>query len=179
MTSGALKIQVKPCESLSKDEYSEILALCTQAYNRDYSPFLESFQNATHILGRYHHQLVTHALWITRWLQVDGSPPLRTACIEAVATNLNHRNQGFASEMMKRVAGEIRDFDIGALSTGSPDFYARFGWQLWGGPLFIRNDNGLMPTPNEHGVMVLMLPLTSPIDLDASLSAEWREGELW
>jgi hypothetical protein len=28
-------------------------------------------------------------------------------------------------------------------------------------------------------VMILRLPCTPPLDLDAPLSAEWREGELW
>jgi hypothetical protein len=36
-----------------------------------------------------------------------------------------------------------------------------------------------MSTPEEKGVMVLMLPKTPDINLDMSLSAEWREGELW
>jgi aminoglycoside 2'-N-acetyltransferase I len=179
MMSDVLNIQVKHYQALSEDEYLEILALCTQAFKRDYSPFLESFQNATHLLGRYHDRLVTHALWITRWLQIGTSPPLRTAYIEALATELNHRKKGFASEIMKRVTREIQDFDIVALSTGSPDFYTRLGWQLWCGPLFIRTEKGLMPTPNEHGVMVLSLPGTPPLDIDVPLSAEWRKGELW
>jgi aminoglycoside 2'-N-acetyltransferase I len=56
--------------------------------------------------------------------------------------------------------------------------YARLGWELWRGPLFVRTDAGLMPTPDEE-VMILRLPRTTPLDLDSPLSAEWREGELW
>jgi aminoglycoside 2'-N-acetyltransferase I len=174
-----LDIQVKHHQVLSEGEYSEILVLCTQAYQRDFLPFLKSFQNPTHVLGRYLGRLVTHALWVTRWLQVNPSPPMRTAFIEAVATAPDYRNQGFASEIMRRVTREIRDFEIGALSTGSPGFYARLGWQLWRGPLFIRTESGLMPTPDEHGVMVLILQKTPKINLDAPLSAECRNGELW
>jgi aminoglycoside 2'-N-acetyltransferase I len=174
-----LTIRVKKYQDFSESEYSEMLVLCSQTFKRDYSPFLKSFQDTTHILGRHHGQLVTHALWVTRWLQVGTSPPMRTAYVEAVATELSFRNKGFASEIMKSVTREIRDFDIGALSTGSPGFYARFGWQLWRGTLFIRTDKGLIPTPNEHGVMVINLHGTPPLDFDASLSAEWRKGELW
>jgi aminoglycoside 2'-N-acetyltransferase I len=175
----ALDIEVKAGRDLSQDEYSEILALCTQAFRRDYSPYLNAFQNATHVLGRHRHKLVSHVLWITRWLQIGTSPILRTAYVEALATDLSHRNQGFASEIMRKIAVEIQDYDIGALSTGSPGFYARLGWQSWRGNLFIRTDKGLIPTRDEHGVMVLPFPETPPIDLDAPLSVEWREIEPW
>jgi len=174
-----LDIQVKSGQLLSEDEYSEIRELCTQAFKRDYLPFLKSFQHATHVLGRYRHKLVTHVLWITRWLQIGKSPPLRTAYIEALATDLDYRNKGFASEIMRKATGEIQDYDLAALSTGSPGFYAKIGWQLWRGPLFIRTDKGLMPTQDEHGVMVLSLPKTPSFDINAALSVEWRKVEPW
>jgi len=98
--------------------------------------------------------------------------------VEAVATDERYRSRGFASAIMERLAKEISQFDLGALCTGSPDFYARLGWQLWQGPLFIRTREGLIPTPNEK-VMVLFLPNTPVLNLEAPLSAEWREGELW
>jgi aminoglycoside 2'-N-acetyltransferase I len=175
----SLTIQVIKYQNFSENERMEVLALCSQAFKRDYSPILRSFQDTTHILGKYQGLLVTHALWVTRWLQVGTSPPMRTAYIEAVATELGFRSKGFASEIMKTLAGKIQDFDVGALSTGSSNFYARFGWQLWRGPLFMRTDNKLVPTPNEHGVMVLSLLGTPPLDLDAPLSVELRKGEVW
>jgi aminoglycoside 2'-N-acetyltransferase I len=174
-----LDIQVKSGRGLSPKEYSEILALCTQAYGRDYSPYLKMFKEPVHVLGRYGGKLVSHALWITRWLQIGKSPVLRTAYIEAVATAPEYRNRGFAAEIMRRAAGEIIDFDIGALATGSHGFYARLGWQAWEGQLFLRTDKGLVPTPDEHGVMVLPLPETPPFDIYAPLSIEWREIEPW
>ena len=179
MPPELLNIQVKKRQDFSESEYSEMLALCTQAFKRDYSPLYKLFQDPTHILGRYNGQLVTHALWVTRWLQIGTSPPMRTAFIEAVATELSFRNKGFASQIMKTIAGEIQDFEIGALSTGSSSFYARLGWQFWRGTLFTRTDNKMVLTPNEHGVMVLSLPNTPRLDLDAPLSVEWRNGELW
>jgi aminoglycoside 2'-N-acetyltransferase I len=174
-----LDIQVKSRHQLSEDERSEILALCTQAFRRDYTPIYKTFQNPTHILGRYNGELVTHALWVTRWLQAGILPLMRTAFIEAVATELSHRNKGFATEIIKALAVEIQDFDFAALATGSSGFYTRLGWQLWRGQLFVREDNGLIPTPNEQGVMLLLLPNTPPLDLKAPLSSEWREGDLW
>jgi GNAT superfamily N-acetyltransferase len=174
-----LDIQVKASRDLSPDEYSEILALCTQAYRRDYSPYLKMFKEPVHVLGRYKGKLASHVLWITRRLQIGTTPVLRTAYIEAVATGLEYRHRGFASELMRRAAGEIKDFDIGGLTTGSQGFYTRLGWQFWQGPLFIRTDKGPVPTPDEHGVMVLSLPRTPPLDLKAPLSIEWREIEPW
>jgi aminoglycoside 2'-N-acetyltransferase I len=174
-----LDILIKAGRDLSVDEYSEVLGLCTQVYRRDYSPYLKMFKDPVHVLGRYGGKLVSHALWITRWLQVGTMPFLCTAYIEAVATDPDYRNRGFASEIMVRAAGEIRDYDIGALATGSQGFYARLGWRPWQGPLSLRTDVGLVPTPEEHSVMVLALPKTPPLDLYDTLSIEWRNIEPW
>ena len=175
-----LVLDVKEKRDVSEREYWEILDLCSRAYGLDYQPFLKTFYSATHILGRYRRELVTHALWIPRWLQYPGLPLWRAAYVEAVATDERYRNRGFTSIVMQRLAREIKDYDIGGLCTGaSINLYLRLGWQLWQGPLFIRKSNGIMATPEERGVMVLVLPETPRIDLEMPLSAEWREGELW
>jgi aminoglycoside 2'-N-acetyltransferase I len=177
--SDNLSIQVKKSRALSKAEYSAILALCNQAFEHDVSPNMKSFENPTHVLGRYRGKLISHVLWITRWLQIGDGPLLRTAYVEVTATDAAYRHKGYASQVMKRAAEEIRDFDIAALATGSLGFYARLGWQLWRGPLFLRKGKELIPTPEEHGVMVLALPETPPFDINAPLSIEWRELEPW
>ncbi len=174
-----LDIKVKSACDLNPKEYAEILALCNQAFQHDVSPNMKSFQEPTHVLGRYRGRLVSHVLWITRWLQIGDGPLLRTAYIEATATDLDYRHKGFASKIMKRATEEIQEFDIAALSTGSPNFYARLGWRLWRGPLFLRKGQELIPTPEEHGVMVLALERTLPFDINAPLSIEWRELEPW
>jgi aminoglycoside 2'-N-acetyltransferase I len=180
MTPDNLSLEVKKSIDLSEHERSEILTLCTGAYQTDYRPFMATFFNPTHVLGRINRKLVSHALWITRWLQNGDAKPWRTAYIEAVATEESYRKRGYASAVMRRLAEEIKDFDIGGLSTGhSKHLYATLGWQLWRGPLFIRTDRGLLATPEEKGVMVLPLPQTPPLNLDTPLSVEWREGELW
>ena len=79
---------------------------------------------------------------------------------------------------MERVGSEISSYELGGLCPNYPEFYARFGWETWRGPLAIRTDDGLLETPDEH-VMVLRTPLTPHIDLDARLTAEWRPGEVW
>jgi aminoglycoside 2'-N-acetyltransferase I len=175
-----IDIQVKADKDLSAGECTEIIALTSQAFQRDYTPFMEMFLNPTHVLGRLKGELVSYVLWITRWLQIDNGPLLRTAYIEGLATELSHRHRSFASQMMKRAAAEIQDFDFAALSTGSSSFYTRLGWRIWEGPLFTRNGKELIAMPEEQGcVMVYVLPKTPPFDITAPLSIEWRALEPW
>jgi aminoglycoside 2'-N-acetyltransferase I len=56
--------------------------------------------------------------------------------------------------------------------------YTRLGWERWRGPLFIRTAERLLATPGET-VMIHRLATTPALSLDDSLSAEWREGDLW
>jgi aminoglycoside 2'-N-acetyltransferase I len=98
--------------------------------------------------------------------------------VEFVATDPAYQGRGYASSVLRQLAYAIADFDLGGLCPSDPNFYARLGWVLWGGPLSIRSPEGLMPTPNEW-VMVLPLPKTPPLNLQSPLSAEWRAGELW
>jgi hypothetical protein len=178
MQTENLSIQVIPCQDLSQSEYREVVELCSQAFRRDYTPFLETFHGAVHLLGRFHGKLVSHALWVTRWLQYGDLPLLRTAYVEGVDTEISYRSRGFCSAIMRRLAEEVQDFDLAALSTSSITFYKRLDWLLWRGPLFVRTESGPILIPHETA-MVLCLPKTPDLDLEASLSVEWREGELW
>jgi aminoglycoside 2'-N-acetyltransferase I len=173
-----LSLQVIKGGDLSEQERHEVVALCSRAFETDYGVFLPTFLDATHILARRQGALVSHALWITRWLQPEGLPSLRTAYVEAVATAEAYRGRGYATVVMERLSQEVKDFELGGLSPAGQGLYARLGWDLWRGPLFIRTGAELVPTPDEV-VMVLRLPNTPSLDLDAALSAEWREGELW
>ncbi len=174
-----LSLQMVRGQDLSAKQKSEIIDLCARAYEEDYEPLFRTFTGANHILARLEGALVSHALWVTRWLQPQGLPLLRTAYVEAVATEEACRGRGYATQVMQRVAGEIAAFDLGGLSPAETTLYTRLGWEFWRGPLSIRILQGLKPTPAER-VMILRLPGTPPsIDLDAPLSAEWREGELW
>ena len=177
--STELRIEVVKGQALSGDERNSIIDLCSRAFEEDFEALFETFSEATHVLGYRAEMLVSHALWVTRWLQVETDRPLRTAYVEAVATDPAHRGRGYATAVMKRVAEEIQTYDLGALSPFSAAYYERLGWELWRGPLYIRTGTGLVRTPGDEEVMVLRLPNTPALDLDAALSAEWREGELW
>lgn len=155
-----------------------MIALCDRAFNEDMETILADLIDSTHVLAEIEGVLAGHACWVTRWLSVGGGPPLRTAYIEAVATEPDLQRNGIGGAVMKRVGREIRAFELGGLCPNYPEFYEQFGWETWRGPLAIRTDNGLLETPDEH-VMVLRTPLTLNIDLDVPLTAEWRPGEVW
>ena len=177
--NDVLQLTTVPGSALTGTQRSAVIDLVNRAYEEDLTALFDAFTGATHVLGIVSETLVTHALWITRRLQIDNGPLLRTAYVELVATDTAWRRRGFASAAMAKVAQEIQGYDIGALSPFSVAYYARLGWELWLGPLLIRKDGGLLSTPDDEEVMILRLPRTPELDLYASLSVEWREGEVW
>ncbi len=183
--TDVLTIQVLRAQDFTSAEMAQMLALCSHAFEMDYQSLYHTFEGAVHVLGMLDGELVSHALWVSRWLEVgesdlypDGLGLLRTAYVEAVATHADHRRQGYGAAVMRRLAREIVNYDLGALSTGAPEFYAPLGWEVWQGPLYVRQDGQAQPTPDE-GIMILRLPGTPRFDLDAPLSCDWREGEVW
>jgi aminoglycoside 2'-N-acetyltransferase I len=173
-----LSLKTLRSEELTPEVLTEILEMCNRAYEEDLDALFKTFNNPTHVLGYENGTLASHAMWVRRWLQAGDGPLLRTAYVEMVATEPRLQRRGLATAVMRRLAEAIAEYDLGALCTGSPEFYARLGWVDWRGPLFIRSQGGLIPTPDEL-VMVLALPGTPALDLEQALSAEWREGELW
>lgn len=178
--SPQLQIQVRPRNQLFPFQKEEIRQLCTSVYQEEFSDFWTNFADSTHVLGYVGEQLVSHAAWVLRWLQPEGHPSLRTAYVEAVATEVAHQRHGYATQVMERLQAEIADYELGGLSE-NPDvrhWYARLGWESWRGPLSIRREQESLATPDDH-CMILRLPQTPPIHLGSALSAEWRPGELW
>lgn len=176
--SQSLKVEVIPAAGISPALLNAIHSLCYRAYEEDLRPLFATFNDPTHVLGFLDGDLVAHAMWVTRRLQPGDSQPLRTAYVEMVATEPQFQGRGFATAVMRRLADGISAYDLGGLSPAETSVYARLGWVFWRGPLFIRANQQLIPTPDEQ-VMILRLPQTPPLDLDQPLSAEWREGELW
>jgi aminoglycoside 2'-N-acetyltransferase I len=174
-----LAIDLRPTAQLQPAELDELRALCAMAYDEDFSHYFEEVGPGVHLIGRLDGQLVAHAMWVTRMLAIAGCGPLRTAYVEAVATRPAFRRRGFAGALLARLAREIGSYDLAALSPSGEGLYQRQGWLPWRGPLFIRDEGRLIPTPDER-VMILRLPGTpADLDLDAAMSAEWRRGELW
>ena len=173
-----LRLEVLHADQLTSQQLAEIHALCNRAYDANLEPLFQTFTDTTHVIGWWGSVIVSHAMWVTRWLQPSNQPPLRTAYVDMVATEPHFQGRGFAAAVMRRLARAIDDFELGGLSPAEPMLYTKLGWVFWQGPLFIRTQDGLISTP-DGSVMILRLPKTPPLDLTLPMSAEWREGELW
>ena len=164
---------------LSGDQRQAVLKLCDAAYGEPTQQYFADVGPGRHFLGYADGRLVAHVMVVERSLQPDGLPALRTAYVELVATAPRQQGKGYASTLLRYLATAVLDFDVAALSPSAPEFYSRLGWELWQGPLSTRMTTGIEPTPDEQ-VMILRLPRTpSALDLRASLSIEWRPGEVW
>jgi aminoglycoside 2'-N-acetyltransferase I len=174
------KIRVVPAGALSRSARDEILALCRRAYGEDLRAALDSFEAPVHVLAIIDNAIVSHALWITRWLVPGERAPLRTAYVEAVATDPAFQRRGYASAVLQALIGEVEGFELAALcpSDEGQELYRRLGWEEWTGPLLIRKDEASVATPDE-AIMIHRLPNSPPIHLNESMSAEWRPGEVW
>jgi len=179
MDESGLRIECISSDELAGQDYAAIVAMCELAYEEPLAGLFDAYGLAQHLIGRQDGRIVSHAMWVTRWLQPEGLPPLRTAYVEMVASHPSYQSLGHATRLMVQVPGRLTDdFQLAALCPAETRLYRRLGWTFWRGSLFIHQAKSLLPTPEEQ-VMILPLPGTPPLDLDAALSAEWREGELW
>jgi len=152
--------------------------LCDAAYDEPTAPFFESLGPGEHLLGFRDRVLVSHLMWVTRWVQPEGGRALETSYVEMVATAPDAQRRGYASALLERFVSCVGDYELAALSPATEGVYARLGWRFWRGPLLARQDGRLVATPDER-VMILTLPRTPALDLDLPLSVEWRPGEVW
>jgi aminoglycoside 2'-N-acetyltransferase I len=174
----SLTIQRFATPHLQPATRAEVIALCNAAYREPMERYLEAIGPGEHLLGIRHGELVSHLMWVTRWLQPAGMQPMRTAYMELVATAPHAQGQGYATRLVQEFPRLIPEFSLAALSPSRDGLYARLGWQYWRGPLAVRSQGRLVPTPKER-IMVLRLPGTPSLDDTQMLSVEWRPGEVW
>ena len=165
--------------NLSEAERSAIVSLCTTAHQVDFGALFSYLPpDGLHVLAYEDGQLVSHAVVTTRWLQPDNLPLLKTAYVDAVATDPAYQRQGIGSSVMQHLASVIRDYELACLETERVSFYTQVGWEEWRGSLASRKGTELMPTPDQKGIMILRLARTPPLDLDGSLTVEY-DGRIW
>lgn len=175
---SSVSVKIHAAEELDPNASAAIIALCEAAFAEPFDRLFALLPGSRHVLVYDAGVLVSHACWVTRWLQPAGRPALRTAYIEAVATLPARQRQGYGKIVMARIVEETTTRDFRALSPAEPGFYERLGWEHWRGPTAIRTTADPLPTP-EDAIMILRTAQTPPLDLDAAITAEWREGELW
>ncbi len=178
---GLEQVQIEIIETAALDRIrrDEILTLCRAAYEDELQGYFENIGPGVHLLGQVDGALVSHAMFVERWLQRANGQLLRTAYVELVATRPDAQRRGHATALMRRLADEIQAFDIGGLSPTDEKIYARLGWETWRGQLLVRTGTSVVASEDE-GLMVFRLPRTpADLSLDEPLSIEWRPGEIW
>jgi aminoglycoside 2'-N-acetyltransferase I len=183
--ADAARVRRVSTQDLTTSEIAAIRALLVAAFGTDEE---EAFTDDDweHAIGGQHFvldldgEVVAHASVVERELHV-GDQPLRTGYVEAVATAPARQGKGVGSRVMAEVTEHILDgFELGALGTGRQHFYQRLGWRTWKGPSAVRTVDGVRPTPDDDGyIMVLATPTSPPLDLNAAITCEWRPGDVW
>lgn len=190
ITSASLRYSMTPSrtvtsartEDLDDATRASIIQVCVEAHQEEDFKNLFSYipSGGWHFLGYHDNELVSHAVVTTRWLQPEDQPFLKTAYIDAVATLPAYQGLSYGSDLMRQLASEIdNEYVIACLETERETFYERLGWEVWRGPLAGRSQAGLIPTPNQTGIMILRLSQTPALDLDKGLTIECQAERIW
>lgn len=137
-------------------------------------------QGGMHALVHDGEALVGHAAVVGRHLH-HGGRWLRTGYVEAVVVAATHRRRGVGHALMAEMERVVRAaHDLGALgaSADGAALYLARGWVRWRGPTSELTLTGARRTPDDDGA-VMVLPVTLPLDLDAALVSDAREGRAW
>ncbi len=170
-----------PTAALTPALIAEIRALLDAAFDGDFSD--HDWQHAVggvHVWVSGPDGVVSHGSLVTRTLVCDGQA-LRVGYVEAVATVATHRRQGHGAAVMRRIGECITArYPLGALSTGTFDFYAPLGWERWRGPTFVDGPGGRERTPDDDDDVMILRTARSPvIALDGDIVCDWRPGDVW
>ncbi len=171
-------------DELTRREIRELRRLFAAAWAADHGEFGETdWEHATggvHVLVEDGGKILSHGSVVERTLELGGEP-VRTGYVEAVATWPEQQRRGYATLVMREIDEIIRAiYPLGALSTDKRAFYERLGWELWRGPTWVRRATELERTADDDGgIMILRTPASPPLDFAASITCEWRAGDVW
>jgi aminoglycoside 2'-N-acetyltransferase I len=183
VSENGIKLDVLPTVALTTATRESIVSLCNGAWGHDpeheFAGLFDLVTDSMHVLAYENEVLVAHACWADRRLEPEGLPPLRTAYVDAVATEPVLQGRGIGSLVMQRFAREAADYELNALSSErAPAFYERLNWERWRGPTGVRTAQGTQPTPDDI-VLILRTQTTPVLNLDAGLLADNRPGQPW
>lgn len=176
-----LTIRSAPTEALDEATRTAAIQVCVDGFND--SLFTDLFRftrpDSLRVMAYRGERMIGHVVISTRWMQPEGCAVLRSAYMDEVAVIRAEQGKGVGKAMMQQVTTLIQDYEIGGLETSVPNFYATVGWELWRGSLAGRGAKGLIPTPQQRGIMILRLPKTPPLDLDGWLTIEEQTERIW
>lgn len=177
VTPGPSRLVMAHTAELTAEELGAVRALMDAA--------LDDFTDDdwAHGLGGMHalvvagDEVLAHGSLVMRRVLVAGRS-LRCGYVEAVATAPARRRQGHASTVMTALEGLAPAYDLLALSTSPAGeaFYDSRGWQRWRGPSSVLTPHGTEATPDEDGTILV---LAHDLDLDAPITCDWRDGDVW
>lgn len=180
--SNSFELVSERTKDLDEAARAAIVQVCVAAHaNPDFNRLFSFLPpDGLHVMGFFGARLASHAVVTTRWLQPEGLPLLKTAYVDAVSTSPEFQGLGYGSAVMRRLAGLIHPaYEIACLETEVVGFYERLGWEAWRGPLAGRSEDGLVPTPDQTGIMILRLPRTPVLDLSGFLTIECQAARIW
>lgn len=175
------EIQTVRTADLSERGLQGVTQLFEAAFGESFDGYWDDIGPALHFMALGNGELLAHACIVARELHTQGHQ-LRTGYVEGVAAWPDRQGQGHSTKVMQALNEFlVENYQLGGLSTGVNDFYTKLGWETWEGQTYMRmRDGALARTAEEDGtVMVLRTKTTPALSTRASISAEWRPGEVW
>ena len=163
---------------LAPGELAEVRALMDASFAHFSDHDWDHALGGQHALVREDGLLVAHGSLVMRRLLVEGRS-LRTGYVEAVAVRADRRRRGHGSTVMDALEALAPAYDVLALSASAAGvaLYEARGWRAWRGPTAVLSPTGPLPTPDDDGSVHVLT--AEPLDLDAPLTCDWRDGDVW
>jgi len=176
-----LELQVAHTADLESDALRAARALLDEVFRAEMSDHdWEHALGGVHALAWERGELVAHASVVQRRLMYGGRA-LRTGYVEGVAVRGDRRRRGYGGAVMDPIERVIRGaYELGALGASEQGerFYAARGWRPWRGETWALTPHGVVRTAHEDD-SVLVLEVQFALDVSASLTCDWRDGEVW
>src|SRR3954454_2158657 len=109
------RIQRLSTEALPESMASAVRELCDLAYDSPTAPYFAAIGPGEHLLGWEEGALVSHLMWVTRWLQMGSDEPLRTGYVEMMATAPEFQRRGRGTALMPYFPFPIKNLYLGGL----------------------------------------------------------------
>lgn len=174
------RIELQHTSSLNREARQRLRALLEVAFEGD---FAESDWGHTiggmHALAWEAGALIGHGSVVQRQLVYQGRA-LRCGYVEALAVLPERQRRGVGDALMAELERIIRaSYEVGALGASEAGIalYEKRGWKRWRGRTLAFTPDGIVPTPEDDSVYVL--EVSAPLDVEADLICDYREGDVW